>query len=66
MFYFAEAEFLDEIQTEVLKGFLLDIHSHLYSFALRFIFLQTRATSYSFYRTVTVLYTVKEKGGKPN
>ncbi len=29
VFIFPEAEFLDEIQTEVLKGFLLDIHSHL-------------------------------------
>jgi hypothetical protein len=47
----------DEIQT---KGvFLLAIHSHLYSFALRFIILQTHSTSYSF-------YTVMEKGGKPD
>jgi hypothetical protein len=30
------------------KVFLLAIHSHLYSFALRFLFLQTHATSYSF------------------
>jgi len=30
-----EAEFLDEIQTKVLRVFLLAIHSHLYSFALR-------------------------------
>ena len=44
--------------------FLLVIHSHLYSFALRFLFLQTHATSYSFYSTL--LYTVKEKGGKPD
>ncbi len=35
-----EAEFLDEIQTKVLRVFLLAIHSHLYSFALRFLFLQ--------------------------
>ncbi len=46
-----EAEFLDEI---------LAIHSHLYSFALSFLFLQTRAIS-----TVQLPYTVKEKGGKP-
>jgi hypothetical protein len=39
-----EAEFLDEIQTKVLRVFLLAIHSHLYSFALRFLFLQTHAT----------------------
>ncbi len=34
------------------------------SFALRCIFLQTHATSYSFYSVL--LYTVKEKGGKPD
>jgi hypothetical protein len=49
-----EAEFLDEIQTKVLRVFILAIHSHLYSFALRFIFLQTHTTSYSFYSSVTV------------
>jgi hypothetical protein len=27
----AEAEFLDEIQTKVLRDFLLDNHSHLYT-----------------------------------
>ncbi len=36
-----EAEFLDEIQTKV-------IHSHLYSFAFRFLFLQTQTTYSSF------------------
>jgi hypothetical protein len=36
-----EAEFLDEIQTKVFRVFLLVIHGHLYSFASRFIFLQT-------------------------
>jgi hypothetical protein len=46
-----EAEFLDETQTKV---FLLAIHSHLYSFALRILFLPTQATSRVF---------VKEKGG---
>jgi hypothetical protein len=35
----SEAEFLEEIQTKVFRVFLLAIHSHLYSFALRFIFL---------------------------
>ncbi len=59
-----EAKFLDEIQTKVLRVFLLAKHSHLYSFALRFLFLQTHATSYSCYSSVTVQYTVKEKGGK--
>jgi hypothetical protein len=37
--------------------------SPVYSFALRFIFLPNHATSYSFY--CALLYTVKEKGGKP-
>ncbi len=46
----SEAEFLDVIVAKVLRVFLLAIHSHLYSFASRFIFLQTDATSYSFYR----------------
>jgi hypothetical protein len=56
-----EAEFLDEIQTKVLRVFLLAIQ--LYSFSLRFLFL-ANATSYSFYSVL--LYTVKEKGGKPD
>jgi hypothetical protein len=43
-----QAEFLDEIQTKVLRVFLLVIHSHLYSFDLGFLFLQINATSYSF------------------
>jgi hypothetical protein len=54
-----EAEFLDEIQKKVVSVFLLAIHSRLYSFALRFLFLHTHATSYSF--TIQLLYTVKEK-----
>jgi hypothetical protein len=58
-----EAEFLDEIQTKVLRVFLIAIHSHLYIFALRFLFLKTHETSYNFY--VQLLYTVKEKGEKP-
>ncbi len=61
---YPEAEFLDESHTKVLRVFLLAVQSHLYSFALRFIFLQTHATSYSFY--CALVYTVKEKGGKPN
>ncbi len=48
-----EAEFLDETQTKDLRVFLLAIHSHLYSFALRFLFLQTHSTSYNFYSSVT-------------
>jgi len=31
-----EAKFLEEILTKVLRVYLLAIHSHLYSFALRF------------------------------
>jgi hypothetical protein len=55
----SEAEFLEEIQTKVLTVFLLAIQSHLDSFALRFLFLQTHATSFSFY--CTLLCTVQEK-----
>jgi hypothetical protein len=39
---------------QVLRAFLLAIQNHLYSFALRFLFLQTHTTSYSFYSSVTV------------
>jgi hypothetical protein len=46
-----------------LNSFAPAIHSHLYSFALRFLFLQTHAISYSLY---SLLYNVKEKGGKPD
>ncbi len=52
----AEAEFLDEIQAKVLGVFLLVIHGHLYSFALRFLFLQTHATSYIFLHTHATYY----------
>jgi hypothetical protein len=58
-----EAEFLEKIQTKVLKVFLLVTHSHLYSFAFRFIFLETYATPYSFHSSVAVH---KEEGGKPD
>jgi hypothetical protein len=44
------------------RVFLLAIQSHLYKLALRFLFLQTHATSYSF--NSALLYTVKEEGGK--
>ncbi len=33
-----EAEFFDEIQKKVLRVFLIDIHSHPYSFVLRLYF----------------------------
>ncbi len=42
-----EAEFLDEIQTKVLKAFLFVIHSHLYSFALRSRVLKTNISANS-------------------
>ncbi len=51
---------------KVLRVFLTAIQSHLYRFALRFLFLQTQThtTSYSFYSVL--LYIVKEKRRKPN
>jgi hypothetical protein len=55
-----EAEFLDEIQTKVLRVFLFAIHSNLYSFAYFFKLTQPLTVS-----RVQLLYTVKEKGGKP-
>jgi hypothetical protein len=59
-----EAKFLDEIQTKIFRVFLVAIQSHLYSFAFRFLFLQTHATCYSFYSAL--LFTIKEKGGEPD
>jgi hypothetical protein len=59
----AEAEFFKEIQTKVLIVFLLAIH--LTSFALKFLFLQTHETFYSFYSSVTV-HCKGVKGGKPD
>jgi hypothetical protein len=47
-----------------LRVFILAIRRHLYSFDLKFLCLQTHATSYSFLSAL--LYTVKEKGGKPD
>jgi hypothetical protein len=58
-----EAEFLNDIQTKVIRVSLLAIQSHVYISALRFLFLQTYTTSYNFYSAL--LYTVKQKGGKP-
>ncbi len=63
LFLITEAEFLDEIQTKVLRVFLLAIQSHLYSFALRFIFFQKYARNLF---NSAFLYTVKEKEGKPD
>jgi hypothetical protein len=53
--------FLDEIQPKVLRVFPCYSQSHLYNFALRFLFLLTHATSYSFYSSVTVHCRRKEK-----
>ncbi len=47
-----------------LKSFFLAIQSHLYCFALKFLFLLTHATSFSFFSVL--LYSVKEKGGIPH
>ncbi len=38
----------DRIPDKVVRVFLISFHSSFYSFALRFLFLQTHATSYSF------------------
>jgi hypothetical protein len=57
--FYDEAEFSDEIQTKVLRVFLLAIHCHLYSVTLRLLFLPTHATSYSL--TVMLQYTFKKR-----
>ncbi len=51
----------DEIETKVLRVFLLAIQSHFYSFALSFLFLQTQATSYSFYRALLYVHCKGER-----
>jgi hypothetical protein len=48
--------------TKFSRVFLLAIHSQLYSFALRVLFLQKPLTVSS----VQLQYTVKEKEGKPD
>ncbi len=45
---------------------LFTVTSTLYSFALRLIFLQTHATSFTFWSSITALYNIKEKGGQPD
>jgi hypothetical protein len=47
----------------VLRVFLLAIHCHPYSFAFRFLFFQTHATSYSFYsyRTLPLVKEIRTK-----
>jgi hypothetical protein len=48
-----EAEFLDEIQTQVLRSSCYS-KSPLYSFALRVLFLKAHETSYRFLQSVAV------------
>ncbi len=62
-----DTEFLEEIQTEILRVFLLAFHSQLYPALPRdfYFFKITQPLTY-FYCSVTVLYTVKEKRGKPD
>jgi hypothetical protein len=59
--YRPEAEFLDEIQTKILRVFLLVIHSHFRSFACDYFFKLTQPN------TVSTVHTAhcEEKGGKP-
>ncbi len=54
-----EAAFSDEIQTKILRVFLLAIDSRLYSF-------DWASNSPLTVSRVQLLYTVKEKGGKPD
>ena len=56
-----KAKFLDEIQTEIFRVFLLAIHSLLYSSALRFLFLQTHTISYVFLQTHATSYVFLHK-----
>jgi hypothetical protein len=51
---FPEAEFLDEIQTKLLRVFLHAIHSYLYSFALTFYFFKLTQPFTVFWSSVTV------------
>jgi hypothetical protein len=52
---------------KILRVFFHAIHSHLYSFALRFLLLPTHEGSNSFpVFTVQSLHTVKQKGGNPD
>jgi hypothetical protein len=61
-----EAEFLDEIQTKVLRVFLLAIHSPLYIQLCLQISISSKLTQPLTVSTVHLPYTVKEKGGKPD
>ncbi len=63
----ASQEIIVHFNHQVSRVFLLAfILHHMYSFVLRIPFLQTHATSHSFQSSVTIFYTAKEKGGKPD
>jgi hypothetical protein len=64
-FQTTEAEFLDEILTKVFRVFLLAVHSHINSFALRFLHYFFKPCNLLRISTVQLLYTAKEKRGKP-
>ncbi len=59
------AEFLDEIQKKVLIVVLFAIHSHLYCTALAGDFYFFKLKQPPTVSRVKYLYTVEEKGGKP-
>jgi hypothetical protein len=63
---FTEAEFLDEIQTKVLRVFLLAIHRHLYSKPCIDMPFSLNSRNLLQFLYGALLYTVKEKGGKPD
>jgi hypothetical protein len=58
-----EVEYLDEIQTKIFKVFLIAIYSYLYTLQLC---LEISISSNSRNLSQFLLYTVKEKGGKPD
>jgi hypothetical protein len=55
---------LDEIQTKIKEGFPPCYSKSTLQLCLEILFLKTHATSCSFFSAL--LYTVKEKGGKPD
>jgi hypothetical protein len=54
-----EAEFVDEIQTKVLRVFPLAFPSHLYSFCLEISISSNSST------LLSISTVLKQKGGKP-
>jgi hypothetical protein len=59
---YTEAEFLDKIQTKVLRVFLLAIHST----STACLEISSNSCNLLSISTVQLFYTVKEKGGKPD